>query len=171
MTSTQCIAVTKSGIRCSRNAVKDGYCEQHYKILSHENIKQSSSESKTGQNVEIVKKEGIHSGLYTLETVVDGVTRYRETRRNGIKVKEENFNNDGKENGPQHGWYLNKSKEYTTNYFDGKLNGIQRGWWPNGNKEYEINYEDGKANGTEIGWDENGVEKYRNNYVNGVLSN
>ena len=40
MSSYQCEAITKAGTRCTRNAVTNSYCTQHYKLLINEEKKE-----------------------------------------------------------------------------------------------------------------------------------
>jgi hypothetical protein len=53
----QCKAITKStGTQCKREAVKDGYCMQHYNMFV-KNIKGNKSPKKINDNIELENKK------------------------------------------------------------------------------------------------------------------
>ena len=40
---TQCKAITKKGTQCTREAITDGYCNQHYKMIVEDNDSSSKN--------------------------------------------------------------------------------------------------------------------------------
>ena len=85
---------------------------------------------------------------------------------NGQKWFERNYKN-GKKDGIDVWWHLNRQKKDEANYKDGKRDGLQLEWWANGQKLQEENYNNDKKNGLQAMWYEDGQKKVEENWKDG----
>ena len=74
---------------------------------------------------------------------------------------------NGKKDGIDVWWHLNRQKKDEANYKDGKRDGLQLEWWANGQKLQEENYNNDKKNGLQAMWYEDGQKKVEENWKDG----
>jgi antitoxin component YwqK of YwqJK toxin-antitoxin module len=163
----KCKAITEAGIQCSRNAVINGYCTQHYKKLEQE-LPPDITNNILSDYIEIEELKELENEFEGLKLdpkrikIIEEIDEHSQEKQiityyDNELIKIERF-------------YPNGKIEYEKNYKNGKTEGKQYSWYPDGKKNYESNYKNGKAEGKQYSWYDNGEKYIETNYKNGKRS-
>jgi antitoxin component YwqK of YwqJK toxin-antitoxin module len=179
MTSNQCKAITAAGTQCTRAAVTDGYCKQHYKIENKIdipllkditsrivsdyidfdeliNLENSVSNLKINEDrVNINEYDKIDAIDYTGVTVNRNVHIIEIIIDNVVRNRKKYYEDIkiGEENYDEKGL---KSGKFDFYYDSGKI-------------QYEINYKKDLQNGLFTSWYLGGIKKSEINYKDGKV--
>jgi antitoxin component YwqK of YwqJK toxin-antitoxin module len=193
----RCNAITKTGVQCTRNAVKDGLCTQHYKIynseqsqalpadilkytvsdyLQYDDIKKTEGNIPNLQinngRIEVKEnkfKDSNNNEVYNIDTYVDGRLHKIVQYKNNKKYLEQNFDSFGELNGIQRSYYLNGNRKEKSVYKNGILIDVEKKWYENGVLRYEAHYINGLLYGILRTWYSNGLLFGKYNYSKNVL--
>jgi antitoxin component YwqK of YwqJK toxin-antitoxin module len=184
----RCKAITEAGVQCSRNAVINGYCTQHYKKLEQElppditnnilseyieveELKQLETQFEglkiNPKRIEIkekLRKDGSVKNRYTYYD--DKLIRMEGLYKSGNVQTEYNFKTIGRE-GKQYGWYDSGEKWFEYYYENGEEEGKQYEWYEDGKMKSEENYKNGIRDGPQFNWRADGRILNIEYYVNG----
>jgi antitoxin component YwqK of YwqJK toxin-antitoxin module len=169
----QCKAITKAGTRCTRAAIKSGYCTQHYNIYVG-----NKQDIDTSLNKDVI--ENIISDYLEYDEVKELEKEFKDFKfnPNRIEVKEYFYDNMDIRLRDTFAdeiliktekWNENRSKkEY--NYKNGELEGKQYTYYPNGRKHKVENYINGIKEGKQYKYYQTGALYAEENYTNGELN-
>jgi antitoxin component YwqK of YwqJK toxin-antitoxin module len=196
---TKCKAITKKGTKCTRDAVINGLCTQHYNMFINEEEKiyklieqilpPAITESILSEYIEFDELEELLSEFEGLKINPNRIKVEKTYYEDGkIDTKSiyidrelriiEKWNNGGTisyiteyKNSMKNRtiWYTNGYIYSEENYHDNKKQGNQYEWHPNGNLESEEFYKDDKLEGPQYKWDSSGNIKSEENYKDGKL--
>jgi antitoxin component YwqK of YwqJK toxin-antitoxin module len=197
MSSNQCIATTATGAQCTRRAVIDGLCTQHYNILNKHETKDKDNDTKLQISLPDVLTNYILSDyieydiLKELQNEFDNL--YIDPKRTVIKKYDKYLENMFAEFSIS---YTERKKGYNYNivetYIDSKLrkqeyfsiqnqikiieynynkdeemDGPQYSWYVNGNMQSIENFKNGKTEGWQYNYHDNGMLENKINTSNG----
>lgn len=178
----RCVAVTLTGVQCTRNATMDDMCTQHYKIthkipdvLPKDVLRHVLSDYIGYDQLTELQNDMKDLDLDIRQDRVD-IKQYSDTiqvynslgRPISKKVYVINIIIDGVIRNTKK--YYNDSKVSEVYYNDaGKKNGKAYAWYDNGTIKDEDNYKDGLRDGVQYSWWPNRVKSMQYNYKDGLL--
>jgi antitoxin component YwqK of YwqJK toxin-antitoxin module len=188
MSSNQCIALTALNVQCTRRAITEGYCTQHYNLLMTEN--------KNKENIQIDLPAVLTNHILSDYIQYDELINLQQNIQNlhidpsriqiieydepiiNISDEIKDFGKiiihhiiqtkiDGVLRKKEIFLLTNNSKLAEYNYnSDEKLNGFSYEWYNNGNIEYKYEYMNGLKQGFQYQWYNNGKLESQTTYVN-----
>ncbi len=192
----KCKAITEAGTRCSRNAVIEGLCTQHYNMLGknksvYDEVKDNKNEEKIiSSNEYYINDLPVDVIQYTINGYLDYVDDIPNLEKllDGLKLTREPHITVEEEYNPKtrkiikRTTYLDEKKIMNEIWFDNgnikhrfnfnyneELEGTQYIWWGSGFKLSEENYKNGQLDGAQYEWDKNGEKISVFNYKNGKI--